>query len=480
MAAATMARTDLHGNPASGPADGIARYDHALDRLLRYHVDVIPALTELVTEAPDVPMGHVMAGYLSLTSTDEPDRAGAVESVEVLRALPANDREAAHRTVIETWLAGDWHGAARLLDELLVAWPADLLGLLVGHQLDFFLGDAANLRDRVARSCAALPAEHPHQGFVLGMLAFGLEETGSYEHAEDVGLAALERNPDDVWATHAVVHTYEMRGRVGDGLRFLRTREVDWARDNLFTVHNWWHLALFVLEAGAPQEALALYDEHLHNAGSAGVPLEMLDASALLWRLHLDGPALGVDCGARFAVLADAWSGRMAAAPWYAFNDAHAVMALVGAGRLDDARGVANRLARFGAARGAGPSGPGTNRWMTNEVGLTACRALVAFGEDRHDDVVDLLMPVRATTYRFGGSHAQRDALQRTLLESALRAGRRDLARSLLAERLTLRSRSVYGWSQRARLARAEADDATALDAEAEATRLRTAFAAAL
>jgi tetratricopeptide (TPR) repeat protein len=355
-----------------------------------------------------------------------------------------------------------------VLDQLLVRWPADLLALLIGHQLDFFLGDAANLRDRVGRSSAAVPTDHPHRGFVLGMLAFGLEETGSYERAEDVGLAALERNSDDVWAIHAVVHTYEMRGRVDQGIRFLRSREDDWTHDNLFTVHNWWHQALFLLEAGEPDAALRIYDARLHHDGSDGVPLEMLDASALLWRLHLDG----IDTGGRCGPLAEAWSGRMGEAPWYVFNDVHAVMAFVGAGRLADARAVTQRLARHLVS-----GGRGTNRFMTREVGLPACRALVAFGEGRHDDVVELLLPIRATLNRFGGSHAQRDALQRTVLESALRAKRRDLARALLNERLTVRYNSVYAWSQQARLARAEGDERRARASEAEAARHRDLFA---
>ena len=89
---------------------------------------------------------------MSLTSTDAIDLEGARQLTARLDALALNDREAAHRAVIEAWTSGDWHGTARLLDELLACWPADLLGLLVGHQLDFFLGDAANLRDRVGRS----------------------------------------------------------------------------------------------------------------------------------------------------------------------------------------------------------------------------------------------------------------------------------------------------------------------------------------
>ena len=172
-----------------------------------------------------------------------------------------------HRAALTAWAEGDWRGAAQGLDQLLVRWPADLLALLVGHQLDFFLGDAGNLRDRIARSCAALPASTPTRASCWACWRSGWRRPAATTQAEDAGLAALERNPDDVWATHAVVHTYEMRGRVDDGLRFLRTREADWSRDNLFTVHNWWHLALFVLEAGTPEEALAVYDRHLHNAG---------------------------------------------------------------------------------------------------------------------------------------------------------------------------------------------------------------------
>ncbi len=167
----------------------------------------------------------------------------------------------------------------------------------------------------------------------------------------------------------------------------------------------------------------------------------MLDASALLWRLLLDGS----DTGGRFGPLADAWAPKAAAEPWYAFNDLHATMALIGAGRMAEAHAVANRLDRWL------DGGSGTNARMTAEIGLPACRAVIAFAEDRHADVIADLMPIRRSFQHFGGSHAQRDALQRTLLESALRSGRFELARALTAERLGVRETSVYGWTQRAR-----------------------------
>jgi len=347
-----------------------------------------------------------------------------------------------------------------------------VLALLVGHQLDFFRGDAQNLRDRVGRSLGRIDPAHPLYAFVRGMYAFGLEESGHYALAEAHGLAAVDANPDDVWATHAVVHTYEMRGQVDTGIAFLRRHEADWTVNNLFTVHNWWHFALFLLETGNVDGALAIYDAQIHHGQSAGVPLEMLDASALLWRLLLDG----VSTGDRFAALADAWATRTDMVPWYAFNDLHATMALAGAGRLDDARAVVARLERYAAE----PHLPSVaNRAMTTEVGLPASRAVVAFVEGRDDDVIADLLPNRASFQRFGGSHAQRDALQRTLLTAALRAGRVELASALLSERLAARQSSAYAWQRQAELARLRGDEALTASARARAAELQQRFAAA-
>jgi hypothetical protein len=110
---------------------------------------------------------------------------------------------------------------------------------------------------------------------------------------------------------------------------------------------------------------------------------------------------------------------------------------------------------------------------MTADIGLPSCRAAVAFVEGRYAEVIDLLMPIRRQLHHFGGSHAQRDALQRTLLESALRDRRYELARALTSERLGVRESSVYSWSQRARAVRGLDDAAGAAAAEQRAAEIR-------
>ena len=134
---------------------------------------------------------------------------------------------------------------------------------------------------------------------------------------------------------------YEMRGTVDRGVEFMTQTESNWGAGNLFTVHLWWHLALYLLDATAGRSRCwPSTTASCTTRDSMGVPIEMLDASALLWRLHLDG----IDTGDRFEALADAWSASAVAQPWYVFNDVHAVMALAGAGRLAEARTLVTRL----------------------------------------------------------------------------------------------------------------------------------------
>jgi hypothetical protein len=466
----TTATHDDLGNPISGPTEAAALLDAAVAALLQFDPTAVSLAEQLQAEHPDVAMAHAFMAYLCTGTTDEPMLGPARQCWEAMGQLPMNPREQLHHRAIGAWLAGDWRGASQTLDLLLVTWPTDLLALIVGHQLDFFQGDAANLRDRVARTLPELDPEHPTTSFVEGMYAFGLEESNDLARAEEVGMAALARQPRDPWAIHAVAHVHEMRGAPEQGIRFLAGRRDDWAADNLFTVHNWWHLAVFHLEAGDVAAALAMHDDEIRNERTDDAALQMLDAAALLWRLHLDGN----DVGDRFSPLADAWQPTVDARPWYAFNDLHAAITFAGAGRVDAAEQLAERLAAYVHADGGG-----TNVMMTAEVGLPATRAVVRFAQGRYGDVVDELLPIRRTLQLFGGSHAQRDVLQRTLLEAAIRDGQLDLARSLTAERLSARGTSTYAWQQRARVLAAEGQAEAARTATRHADRKQAIVQAA-
>lgn len=440
---------DRHGQPMTETGDEAAGHlEQALDALVFFRPEVGHEASAAVEAAPRSPLAHVFSAYLGLLGTEESDAAEARERFAVFRAeldrSSATPRELAHVDAVSAWLDGDIHTAGRVLGDLVVAHPHDLLALAVGHQIDFFTGDAVRLRDRVGGALSAWDEDDPHHGPLTGMYAFGLEEAGHYDLSEEVGLAAVEANPRDVWGIHAVVHTYEMQGRFAEGIAYLDARTDDWSSGNYLNVHNWWHYALYAIEAGDTDRALAIYDAALHNEESEGLAMELLDASALLWRLLLAGD----DQSERWSKLADAWAARRDG-PYYAFNDVHAVMAYLGAGRIADAEALVRDRQTWLATPHPGVS----NHAMTEDVGVPVCHALIAYARGRYDKTVDLLVPLRNRLNTYGGSHAQRDAVQKTLLEAAVRAGRDDLARTLLSERIGVRPSSPYNWLTRARLA---------------------------
>ncbi|MFG1946782.1 tetratricopeptide repeat protein [Nonomuraea sp. NPDC048826] len=459
---------DRQGLALSGAGRAAARhYDRAVDALLHFRAEVDTETSAALAEAPDFPMAQVLSAYLGLLTTEPAHARTARERFAAFlgRTDPTawSPRERAHAEAVGALLGGDFTRCGTLLARISEQYPRDLLALAAGHQIDFFTGDARSLRDRIGGALSAWHHDDPHYGHLLGMYAFGLEEAGHYDRSEEVGLRAVELNRYDVWGVHAVAHTYEMQGRFGDGSRFLDARVGDWSTGTFLNVHTWWHYALFALERGDTGRALDIHDAVMSDGETA---MQLLDASALLWRLYLEGDTRHD----RWRALADAWPAKMDEA-CYAFNDMHAVMAYVGAGRI----GEAERLIAAREAYVREPRPGVSNQAMTERVGLPVCRALVAYGRGDHDRVVDLLHPIRHRVNEFGGSHAQRDAVQKTLLESALRGGRHDLARVLVSERVHVRPCSPFNWLKQAALAEAIGDRAAAAAAHEEAARLTRA-----
>jgi hypothetical protein len=120
------------------------------------------------------------------------------------------------------------------------------------------------------------------------MYAFGLEEMGDYARAEEAGRRAVELQPLDCWAHQAVAHVMEMQGRAQDGIGWMIAREPFWSGDaNFFKLHNWWHKALYHLDLGQIDESW--HSTMDRSVRTSSVALDLVDASALLWRLQMSG-----------------------------------------------------------------------------------------------------------------------------------------------------------------------------------------------
>ncbi len=426
-----MAQHDLRGNPSgSGSAAARDAVEMALWRMMSFYDTPLADLDAAIAADPAWALPHTMKAGFLLSLTEPALCAEATAHLATARRLcggaPAGEQ--LHLEAVQALSDGRWHGACRLWDEHLIAQPRDALALQWAQLWDFYRGDASGLRLRPARALPEWDEADPLRSYVLGLYAFGLEESNLYPQAEDAGRQALQANPRVPWAVHAVAHVMEMQGRFEEGSAWLRQHQPAWAEGNGFAGHLWWHKGLFRLEALDFAGVRRLVDNHL-SGDALQITLQRVDAAAMLWRLHL----LGEDIAGHAAALAAGWPADEAAAGYYAFNDVHQVLALLAAGQVAAAEAWVARCAQRALdaedARRA-------NHAMAREVGLPLMRGLLALVRGDADTAVDLLYPVRTLARSFGGSHAQRDLIDQTLLAAAAAGSRRAIGRALLNERL--------------------------------------------
>jgi tetratricopeptide (TPR) repeat protein len=425
--------------------DLLAGYEVALGAFRSYVGDPVLAIDTALERSSDFVLGHLfraIALYLVAERSFAASAGRSLIEAEARRSL-ANDRERRLMDAIRALVDGDWDRACDGLDGLLARYPRDALALQTAHLMDFFRGDALNLRNRIARVLPYWDHSTPGYSYVLGMHAFGLEECNQYPEAEAVARQALDYERKDAWAVHAATHVMEMQGRVREGIEFLESRRLDWAPDNGFAYHNWWHLALFYLDLDDAARVLALYDDEIATR-TDDFAIGLVDESSLLWRLQL----FGVDIGDRFERVADRWAAKGTQGDgWYAFNDMHALLAYAGAGRADAVDGIVDAVTHAAAA------GEVSNRMMSEQVGVPVCRGMRDFANGNYAAALQTLSEVRDRAHRFGGSHAQRDVITLTLIEAAIRAGEGQVARHYINERRVAKPSSKLGERLAERLA---------------------------
>lgn len=436
--------TDAWGSAltASGP-EAVAAYNRTMDEYLAFGRETGARLKELLTLDKNMPMAHVLRGafmHLMATPALVPK---ARESLGAARALRADctPRERLHMDALEHWCDGEFERAVAVWEVLLVDDPRDVLALKLAAYLYFYLGDAAGMRDCVARVLPQWTPSLPGYSYLVGMHAFGLEECGDYVQAERQGRRAVELNPADAWAVHAVAHVMEMQDRREEGIAWIASLGAHWSTRNNFRYHLWWHRAMMHLALEDYAQVLRLYDESLFDPQSEEY-LDLCNDISLLARLEM----AGIDVGERWQALGGKIA-RQRGGRILAFVDAHYVLGTAAAEGECAAAYLVEDLQRCAAAA------RGTTGRVTRDVGVPLAEAIVAYRRGDFGRCVDHLAPIRRQLVHVGGSHAQRDLFAQMLIDAALRAGRAALAQSLLLERLALRPANHWGRKHLALLA---------------------------
>ncbi|MGH8705626.1 MAG: tetratricopeptide repeat protein, partial [Burkholderiales bacterium] len=407
-------RLGLELTAASGEA--ARAYDDTVWAYVAFARDPNAHLKRALAADSAMPMALALKGYffhlMGAPALVEPARKAHAAAQ---RATPGSARERAHLAALGAWCEGELERACAIFEQILAEHPRDILALKLANYLYFYLGDAANVRDSVARVLHAWDEAAPGHGHVLALHAFGLEETGDYDGAERAGRRATEINPADPWAVHSVAHVMEMQSRAAEGARWIESLAPHWDTTNFFRFHLWWHLALVHYGVERYAEALELYDARVWGEGSSE-NLSLCNDISLLARLEL----AGVDVGARWQPIA-ALVKEQLGAPVLAFQDAHYALALAAGGERAAAEALLEGL--------RAPEACGSTARVHAVAGRALCETVIAWRDRDYARVTDRLARVRAQLWRIGGSHAQRDLFTLVLIDAAMRSGQQALAR---------------------------------------------------
>lgn len=430
---------------STASAAAAAAFDHLIVGYLTQRADTPDRLAALLEADPDFALAHCMRGYFAMMAYKQATVPAALDAARTAQSLAAGatPRERSHVAALTAWAEGDLDRTIALWESILREHPLDVVAFRLAHFANFWLGRPQDMVSSVERVLPAWSGELPGYTAILACHSFAHEEAGNYLAAEPSGRRAIELDPGDLWAAHAVAHVMEMQGRRSEGIAWLTELAPNWEGSHNMQHHLWWHLALFELEYGNHERVLELYDTRFRNlaapltVASPDVYIDVQNAASMLFRLQ----RLGVDVGRRWDELADKAEARIGDCA-SAFTLPHWMMALTATGRTAAAQRTVEGMRAYARE-------PGTVARIVRDYALPIAEAQLAYAAGRYTEAVALMRPALGGMYRLGGSHAQQDVLEQFFVDAALKAGRHGDVRLVLERVAGLRAiapERFVGW----------------------------------
>jgi tetratricopeptide (TPR) repeat protein len=385
-------------------------------------------LGRAVEADPAFALPHVaLARGLFLDAEVAPAREAASRARELARS--ASPREQSHVKALALGLEGRAADALVATKAHLAEWPRDAMVLAPATGVFGLIGFSGR-QDRESELYELLQGLAPHYGddwWFSSMLAFAACEFGRLDEAWRLIEASMAANPGSAHGAHIRVHVLYEMGEMARAFEYLEGWMPGFDRRGLLHCHLSWHVALTALALGKLDRAWAAYRTGVHPGGAWGPPLNVVtDSASLLWRAELAGVTRQPDL----------WRGVHAHAlrsfpkAGVAFADVHTALACVAEG---DEAGLERLVGEMRDRVAAG-------RYPAGSVVPTIAEGFAAYARSDWEEAIRQLERALPETVRIGGSRAQRDLVEHTLLAACLKAGRPEQARALLARRTDRRA----------------------------------------
>jgi tetratricopeptide (TPR) repeat protein len=416
--------TDRYGLTLS-TASQTARdaYVRGYDLALTLYPGAIQAFDAALEADPAFAMAHVgKAGVLMRHGETAPARA----ELQAAKALAAgiSAREESHIAFTDLVFSGQAAAALTAGEEHLATWPRDAIVLSQVGNPNGLIGISGQIgqKHRVATLMDRLAADYGDDYWFLSYHGMALSEDGRHAAARPIIERSIALNPRNAHATHSYAHVCYEGGDLASARAYFAAWLPDYPHDGFFHGHLSWHASLCEILAGDWDNAQRLYRDGIAlDRHSGGPQNKMQDTTAFLWRSELAGYPRDA---AGWRGVYDLACGKLPR-PGSSLADLHVILAQAVAG--DDA-GLETRSRQMADMTGEG-------RYPSGDYLPAVARGIRAFERRDFDAAIAALAPLMGQNERIGGSRAQHDLVEFTLLKAYLEAGRPDAARDLLTAR---------------------------------------------
>lgn len=349
-------------------------------------------------------------------------RASLAAAKEVAAGL--SEREAGHLGFFNLLFAGQTDAAVAALHAHLAAWPRDALIVASAASPNGVIGSSGRIgqKHQIAALMDRLAPHYGDDSWFLSHHAMALSEDGRAGAARAKIEQSLAANPKNAHGAHGFAHVCYESGEVDAARSFLSSWLATYPREGFFHGHLSWHLSLCEILAGDWSQAYRLYQDAFSvNRHSGGPQQKMSDGASFLWRSELAGHPRDTAGWRGLYGYAESALPR----PGDGLADLHVLLALAvmsDDAALDARTRQMDELARQG-------------RYPSGSYLPALARGFAAFEHGDFSGAIAALAPLAEDNERIGGSRAQHDLIEFTLLRAYINAGRLEEARRLLGAR---------------------------------------------
>ena len=420
--------SDRYGLPISSrSATAAEHYVEGLDLVLSQNYGAVDEFHHAIAADAGFAMAHGALAWMHMQAAEVQAARDTVHKASTL-AAGATTREQQHLEALSLFIHGQGPQAIALVHEHLSAYPRDAFLLRLAQRLYVLGCSGAGVSNYPPLFYDLMSSVQPHYGedwAFLGQYAWANHEIGQIEEGRRLAEHSLELRPTNAVAAHSVAHVCFERGEYQQGGEFLGEWLEGFDRRAQYRVHLSWHQCLFDLAMGRYQRVLQRYDDDIRQAVVANQVRALQDSASLMWRWKLYG---GADLSGTWQEVRDlALPATENSGP--AFRDGHAALAFAAASDDLMLGQLIDRLRDLAAQGNA----------LAAEATLPLVQGISAFAHGEYAEAARLLGPLHPQLTRIGGSHAQREVFEDTILEAFLRAGEFDQAEALLQTRLSQR-----------------------------------------